>query len=519
MSVAATEIQSITAARFETPAGFTEFCRNGGKPLGGLIGGEVVSGSLNATFETVDPGSMEVLARVCEMGESEVDAAVQAGQRAFDGNGETGWKNFPIDQRCEMVMKLVELAERDRDILLACEIRDGGKLSELAEGDFSQIRDCATYFCDVARRIQLGDGPSAEVAPGVQGSTWCEPWGVVAGIIPWNYPIVLTSWFMFPALLAGNSIIIKPAEDTPLSALYLGKLAQEAGFPRGVINVLPGRGELTGQFIAEHPGVRYISFTGSPGVGQHILRTCDRHGTRMKREMGGNGSAIVLGDADPEVVARMIGRHCNQHFGQTCCTVHRIFVDQKIADDFIEAEKKFLGDLKIGYQADEGTQLGAVINATQRSRILKAQQETLSRGGQPILGGGPAEVAGRDGYYVKPSLYRTSADLNCNPAEVFHTFATICPVSSAEEALNLANNSPYGLGASVWTKDVQRGVELAKQFRDGTCQVNCHNMVSYGLPYGGQGISGGPGAGVNCEETFRDYTQVKAVYVADYPAT
>ena len=163
--------------------------------------------------------------------------------------------------------------------------------------------------------------------------------------------------------------------------------------------------------------------------------------------------------------------------------------------------------------------MGAVINATQRSRILKAQQETVSRGGQPILGGGPAEVSGRDGYYVKPSLYRTSPDLNCNPAEVFHTFATICPVSSAEEALNLANNSPYGLGASVWTKDVQRGVELAKQFRDGTCQVNCHNMVSYGLPYGGQGISGGPGAGVNCEETFRDYTQVKAVYVADYPAT
>ncbi len=518
MTATATEIQSITAARFETPVGFTKFCENAGKPLGGLIGGETVTGTLNATFETVDPGSMEVLARVCEMGEAEVDAAVQAGLRAFHGNGVSGWKNFPVDERCELVMKLVELAERDRDILLACEIRDGGKLSELAEGDFTQIRECAEYFCGVARRIELGDSGAMEVAPGVQGSTYREPWGVVAGVIPWNYPIVLTSWFMFPALLSGNSILIKPAEDTPLSALYLGKLATEAGFPPGVINVLPGRGELTGQFIAEHPDVRFISFTGSPGVGQHILRTCDRHGTRMKREMGGNGAAIVLGDADPELVARMLGRHANQHYGQTCCTVHRIFVDQKIADDFIAAESEFLGSLKIGYQADEGTQLGAVINATQRSRILKAQKDTVRRGGQPILAGGAAEVDGHTGYYVKPSLFRTTPGVDCNPSEVFHTFATICPVSSAEEALQLANNSPYGLGASIWTKDIQRGVDLARQFRDGTCQVNCHNSIAYGLPYGGQGISGGPGAGVNCEETFRDYTQVKAVYVAEYPA-
>ena len=472
---------------------------------------------MNATFESVDPGSMEILARVSEMGADEVDAAVTAARRAFDGNGVNGWKDFPVDERCALVMKLVELCERDRDVLLACEIRDGGKVSELAAGDFTQIRACAEYFCNVAQRIALGDGESMEVAPGTRGFTYREPWGVVAGIIPWNYPIVLTSWFTFPALLAGNCVLLKPAEDTPLSALYIGKLAEEAGFPPGVINVLPGRGELTGQFIAEHPGVRYISFTGSPGVGQHILRTCDRHGTRMKREMGGNGSAIVLDDADPAVVARMIGRYTNQHYGQTCCTIHRVFVDQKIADDFIDAERAFFDGLKIGYQADEGTQLGAVINATQRSRILKAQQETIARGGQAILPGGTAEVSGRDGYYLKPALFKTSPGIDCNPAEVFHTYATICPVSSVEEAMKLANGSPYGLGASVWTKDVERGISVAKQFRDGTCQVNCHNSIAYGLPYGGQGISGGPGGGVNCEDTFRDYTQVKAIYAAKYP--
>jgi aldehyde dehydrogenase (NAD+) len=517
MATAASEIRALTAAAFRAPEKFTEFCRNGGQPLGGIIGGEPSAGSMNATFQTIDPGSLEVLATVSEMGEAEVARAVAAATRAFHGDGKTGWRNTPVEKRIELVNRLVELCDRDRNVLLACEILDGGKVSELAEGDFTQIRECAEYFCGVARRIEMGDGPAKQVSAGVKGSTFREPWGVVAGIIPWNYPIVLTSWFMFPALLSGNTILIKPAEDTPLSALYIGKLAQEAGFPPGVVNVLPGRGEITGQCIAEHPGVRFISFTGSPGVGQAILRTCDRHGTRMKREMGGNGAAIVLADADPEIVARMVGRYTNQHYGQTCCTIHRVYVDRKIADKFIDAQCAFFQGLKIGYQGDAGTQLGAVINPTQRRRILQAQEETVARGGKPLLAGGEATVAGKNGFYIKPALYRAEPGLDCNPLEVFHTYATVCPVSSPEEALQLANSSPYGLGASVWTKDIARGVALAKQFRDGTCQVNCHNSIAYGLPYGGQGISGGPGGGVNCEETFLDYTQVKAVYVADYP--
>jgi aldehyde dehydrogenase (NAD+) len=518
MATATAEIRAFTAAKFTTPSKFTQFCQNGGRPLGGIIGGKSVPGSMNATFQTTDPGSLEVLATVSEMGEAEVAQAVEAATRAYHGSGgQKGWKDLDLEVRIGLVEKLVELCDRDRDVLLACEIRDGGKVSQLAEGDFTQIRECAEYFSGVARRIAMGDGPAQQVADGVRGFTFREPWGVVAGIIPWNYPIVLTSWFMFPALLAGNAILIKPAEDTPLSALYIAKLAEEAGFPPGVINVLPGRGEITGHAIAEHPGIRFISFTGSPGVGQAILRTCDRHGTRMKREMGGNGSAIVLGDADPELVARLVGRYTNQHYGQTCCTIHRIYVDSKIANDFIDAQRAFFENLKIGYQADEGTQLGAVINATQRRRILQAQQETVARGGQPVLPGGVAEVRGREGFYLKPSLYRTVPGVECNPLEVFHTYATVCPVKSAEEALQLANRSPYGLGASVWTRDIQKGIALAKQFRDGTCQVNCHNSIAYGLPYGGQGISGGPGGGVNCEDTFRDYTQVKAIYVADYP--
>lgn len=513
MSTAATEIRAYTAKKFAPSEKFKQFCANDGQPLGGIVGGRYVRGTLNATFETSDPGSLEVLASVCEMGQAEVAQAVEAAQKAF----EQSWKETPIERRCELAMKLVELCERDRDVLLACEIFDGGKVSELAEGDFGQIRECAEYFCKVAKQAEMGDSEAMQVAEGVKGFTYREPWGVVAGIIPWNYPIVLTSWFMFPALLAGNCILLKPAEDTPLSALYIGKLAEEAGFPPGVINVLPGRGELTGQFIAEHPGVRFISFTGSPGVGQHILRTCDRHGTRMKREMGGNGSAIVLSDADPEVVARLIGRYTNQHFGQTCCTIHRVFVDKKIADDFIDVQRSFFDGLQIGYQADEGTELGAVVNATQQARILHSQQEAAQRGGQAILPGGLADVNGRQGYYLKPALFRTVPGVECNPSEVFHAFSSVCPVDSAEQALQLANSSPYGLGASVWTKDVERGIALAKKFRDGTCQVNCHNSIAYGLPYGGQGISGGPGAGVNCEETFYDYTQVKAIYAAEYP--
>lgn len=517
MSTVTSEVRAFTASKFETPRKFLEFCANGGRPLEGIIGGRRVYGTMNATFETIDPGSLEKLATVCELGAAEVDLAVEAAYQAFHGSRGKGWKDTPVEQRCRLVMQLVELCERDRDLLLACEIRNGGKVSELAEGDFGQIRECAEYFCGVAMRASMGEGASIQVNEHVRGFTYREPWGVVAGIIPWNYPIVLTAWFMFPALLSGNCILIKPAEDTPLSALYIGKLAEEAGFPPGVINIIPGRGEITGQAIADNPGVRFISFTGSPEVGQSILRSCDRHGTRMKREMGGNGSAIVLADADPEVVAKMIGRYTNQHFGQTCCTIHRVYVDRSIAEDFIDANRSFLEGLKIGYQADAGTQLGAVVNSTQKARILRAQSEAARRGGQMILGGGVAEVPGRTGYYLKPALYRTTPDTDCNPREVFHTFATICPVNSADQALELANNSPYGLGASVWTRDIARGIEIAKQFRDGTCQVNCHNSIAYGLPYGGQGISGGPGGGVNCEDTFYDYTQVKAIYAAEYP--
>ncbi|MEM7474398.1 MAG: aldehyde dehydrogenase family protein [Planctomycetota bacterium] len=512
MATVASSIQSFTAKHFEKPEKFLGFCANDGRPIGGLIGGKQIPGSMNVTYDTTDPGSMEVLASVCEMGQPEVALAVAEGQTAFQSWGKTS-----VEQRCELVMKLVELCERDRDVFLACEIFDGGKVSELAEGDFAQIRACAEYFCEVAKKAEMGDGEAMQVGPGMKGFTYREPWGVVAGIIPWNYPVVLNSWFIFPALLAGNCILLKPAEDTPLSALYTGMLANEAGFPPGVFNVLPGRGEITGQFIAEHPGVRFISFTGSPGVGQGIMRTCDLHGTRMKREMGGNGAAIVLADADPGVVARQIGRYTNQHFGQTCCTVHRIFVDRKIADDFTDAQRDFFENLQIGYQADEGTQLGAVVNSAQYDRIQRAQEATSAMGGQAVLPGGIADVVDRQGYYLKPALFRTEPGVDCNPLEVFHTYATICPVDSEEQALELANNSPYGLGASVWTRDTARGIEIDKQFRDGTCQVNCHNSVAYGLPYGGQGISGGPGGGVNCEETFYDYTQVKAVYVGDYP--
>ena len=340
---------------------------------------------------------------------------------------------------------------------------------------------------------------------------------MVAGVIPWNYPVVLTAWFAFPALLAGNCILLKPSEETPLSALYFARLAEEAGFPPGVINILPGRGELTGRFIAEHPGIRYISFTGSPGVGQSILAAADKHGTRVKREMGGNGSAIVCADADPEIVARLIGKNANQHFGQTCCTIHRVFADRSIFDDLLGASEAFMKELTIGNQAGRGTQLGPVVNSRQTSRILEGIEFAKQKGAEAVLSGGRATVAGSDGFYMKPTLLKSDTGSDCNPSEVFHTFVNIQPVDSVDQAVQFANTTRYGLGSSVWTKDLEQGIRIAKQFRDGTGQVNCHNSIAYGMPYGGQGISGGPGGGANCADTLRDYTQVKAIYVGEYP--
>ena len=506
-------VQAFTADDFTAPEKFTRFCQNGGKPLGGIIGGKEVAGSMNAVIDAINPGTMEVLARVSEMGYDDVNLAVEAGYKAFHG----GWRNTSVEERAALLMKLVELFERDLDVFLACEILNGGKVSELAEGDMDAVRGCAEYFIKVARQTQFGDSAIMDVDPDVNAYTHVEPWGVVAGIIPWNYPVVLTAWFMFPALMAGNSILVKPSEETPLSALYFGKLAEEAGFPPGVINVLPGRGELSGKFIAEHPGVRYIAFTGSPGVGQSILQAADKHGTRVKREMGGNGSAIVCADADPELVARLIGKRVNQHYGQTCCTIHRVFADKSIFDDFLGASEAFFKELKIGNQAVKGTQLGPVVNSRQPQRILNGIELAKAKGAEAILGGGHASVDGHQGFYLKPALLTSPTGSDCNPNEIFHTFVNVQPVDSVEQAIQYANNTHYGLGSSVWTKDLELGQRIAKQFRDGTGQVNCHNMGAYGIPYGGQGISGGPGGGVNCEETLQDYLQVKAIFVQDYP--
>ena len=512
-TLTAEEIQAFTADDFTAPQAFDKFCYNRGKPLGGVIGGKSVPGSMNAVIDVINPGTKEVLARVSEMGYDEVNQAVHAGYRAFEG----GWKDTSVEERAALIMKLVELVERDEDVFLACEILNGGKVSELARGDLGVVRSTAEYFIGVARETTIGDSDVLSVRKGLEAYTFVEPWGVVAGIIPWNYPVVLTAWFMMPALIAGNCVLLKPSEETPLSALYFAKLAEEAGFPPGVFNVLPGRGELTGKFISQHPGVRFIAFTGSPGVGQSILQAADKHGTRVKREMGGNGSAIVCADADPELVARMIGRSANQHFGQTCSTIHRVFAERPIFDDFLDASEAFYKGLRIGNQADKGTQLGPVINSRQPQRILQGIEMAKANGAQPILGGGRTSVPGYDGYYMKPTLLRSDPRTDCNPSEIFHTFVNVQPVDSVDQALQFANKTLYGLGSSVWTKDLDLGQQIAKQFRDGTGQVNCHNTVAPGIPYGGHGISGGPGAGVNCADTLRDYLQVKAIFVADYP--
>ena len=506
-------IQAFTAENFIAPKAFTDFCSNGGQSLTGVIGGKHVSGSMNAVLDVINPGTKEVLATVSEMGWNEVSLAVEDAYRAYNSS----WKNTSVDERASLIMKLVELYERDLDVFLACEILNGGKVSELANADIVTVRPCAEYFIEIAQQFCFGNGEKIAVMDGIEGYPHVKPWGVVAGIIPWNYPVVLTAWFIIPALMAGNCILIKPSEETPLSALYFAKLAQEAGFPPGVINVLPGRGELTGKFIAENPGVRYISFTGSPGVGQSILQAADKHGTRLKREMGGNGAAIVCSDVDPEIVARLIGKNANQHYGQTCCTIHRVFAQRKIFDDFIGATEAFFNDLKIGNQAVQGTQLGPVVNSRQPLRIVEGIEFAKSNGAEVLVEGGPTAVSGYDGFYMKPTLLRSGTGSDCNPAEVFHTFVNVQPVDSVDQAIHLANSTRYGLGSSVWTKDLELGTDIAKQFRDGTGQVNCHNTVAYGMPYGGQGISGGPGGGVYCADPLQDYTQTKAIYVADYP--
>jgi aldehyde dehydrogenase (NAD+) len=468
------------------------------RPLGGVIGGQTVESSSGATFETVDPGSGETITEVHGMQADDVDRAVAAAATAF---AETPWATMPVNERGAMLLRLVEAVEDRKPIFAQLEALDCGKIHAQAEGDVDNFVATMRYFVELTQHVPLRV-PLA--VPRHEAWIARQPWGPCAFIFPWNFPLLLAGWGTAPALAAGNTVVVKPAEDTPLSTIYLALLAKEVGIPDGVINVVPGLGEVTGAALAAHPGIKRMSFTGSPEVGRLVGEACGRNLVPAKLELGGKGAAVVFDDVDVEQTAAALTGAITFHTGQVCCDATRWIVHESIYDRFVEACGERLKQVAIGYQFDSHSQMGPVVNEKQRKRVLGYLERGQAEGAEAVLEGGEASVPGKNGFYVKPALLAGSLDNVAAQEEIFGPVAYLAPFSEEAEAIDMANATDYGLANSVWTQDLARAQRVAEAMVAGNSWVNAHNLFPHGVPYGGVNKSG-MGGGVLSPETLMDY--------------
>jgi acyl-CoA reductase-like NAD-dependent aldehyde dehydrogenase len=470
-----------------------------------FIGGRWTPARSGATFETLDPGKNTLLARVAAAEAADVDEAVQSARKAFRTSG---WATMSAQDRAVMLHRLADLVDRNLPVLAQLESLDVGK--PLAQPTGFDIPNCAEtlrYYADISVHTNRRQ---ALAVSGYEAYSARVPYGVCAFIIPWNFPFLLLGWGISPALAAGNTVVIKPAEDTPLSTLYFARLAQQAGIPDGVINIIPGYGHTAGAALANHPGINRLAFTGSPEVGKEVAVACARNLVPVKLELGGKGAALVFPDVDVEHAAEALAGAITLNSGQVCCTATRWIIHEQIYDRFIQAARKRLEDVRIGYALDAETQMGPVVSHKQMERVLGYLSNGERTGAEVLLRGGEAEVAGHGGFFVKPSLLGGSPENRCAVEEIFGPVAYLMRFREEEEGVDLVNRSAYGLANSVWTGDPNRARRVAESMVAGNSWINAHNLFKHGIPYGGCNLSG-MGGGVLGPDTFFDYLRPQSI--------
>lgn len=465
-------------------------------PLPSFVGGQLYPAASGDVVPTIDPGSGEKIADVHDLSPAEVDQAVHVASDAFPA-----WSKLPEDERFGLLRKLADAVEQDKAIIAQIESLDAGKIEAQAAGDVQNFVDTLRYFVSLAEGIELRTKLDV---PGHDAWTIKQPWGACAFIFPWNFPFLLIGWGITPALAAGNTVVIKPAEDTPLSALYLAKLATDVGIPDGVINVVTGRGATAGAALSQNDEIKRMSFTGSPEVGQLVGEACGKNLVPVKLELGGKGAAVVFDDVDVKAVAQQLVGAITFHTGQVCCDATRWIIHDDIYDEFVAECQSLMADVKIGHPLDPSSQMGPVVNAKQCERVLGYLEKGQADGATVVLAGGPAEVEGLQGNYVKPALLAGSLDNVAAQEEIFGPVAFLAKFSSEEEAIGMANNTDYGLANSVWTTDDERANRVAESMVAGNSWINAHNVFAHGVPYGGVNKSG-VGGGVLSVETLMDY--------------
>jgi betaine-aldehyde dehydrogenase len=470
-----------------------------------FIGGEFVDAADGAVIETLNPHDGSVLAAVAAAGPADIDRAVAAAARAFPA-----WSAMPAAERGRLLLKLADRIEAETETLARLESLDTGHPIRDTRGlDVPRTAATFRYFGGMADKLE---GSVVPVEAGFLNYVTREPVGVVGQIVPWNFPLMFCSWKLGPALAAGNCVVLKPAELTPLSSLRIAELIAEVGFPPGVVNVVPGLGGTAGQRLAEHPEVRKIAFTGSTATGRRIVAASAGNLKRVQLELGGKGANIVFEDAflPAAIAGSAFAIFHNQ--GQACIAGSRLLLHERIADAFLDGFLKLAGSIRVGDPLDPATEMGPLTSRQHQERVLRYVEIAHQQGGELLLGGAAPEDPGlARGCYVKPTVVRAQpADRVCQE-EVFGPFVAVSTFASEEEVMAIANGTEYGLGGGLWTRDLQRAHRVARHMVSGMVWINCYKRVNPGSPFGGVRSSGyGREMGF---EAMRDYTETKSVWV------
>jgi aldehyde dehydrogenase (NAD+) len=468
-----------------------------------LINNEWVDPVEGGTFDTYNPATGQVIAKVAAAGAPDVDKAVKAARRALESGP---WATMDAVERGRLLFKLADLIERESRDLAALESLNCGKTIRDAQGDMQGAANTLRYYAGWADKIE---GRTVPVRGSFLSYTLRQPVGVVGQIIPWNFPLLMLAWKWGPALACGNTVILKPAEQTPLTALRVGELALEAGFPPGVVNILNGLGETTGAALVVHPGIDKIAFTGHVDTAKIIQRAAADTLKRTTFELGGKSPNVIFADADMESAVAGAFHAIYFHGGQCCTAGSRLFVQDKIRQEFVERLAEQAKGRKLGDPLDPGTEQGPQVSQEQMDKIL-GYVELGQKQGATLLTGG--HRVGDKGFFVEPTIFdNVKDDMAIAKDEIFGPVVSVLPFKAVDEVVQRANNTSYGLAAAVWTKDIDKAHLFARQVKAGTVWVNCYHVVDTTTPFGGFKMSGQ--GRENGEAALEHYTELKTVTV------